>query len=249
MKIYLQFVFLFLQLIPISAASAECPSGQHWVNAYNRKSYFRADGTSVKATSVSAHCRKSRESDVYWKNNFENDRPADWPHRTEKSKQWSAEEIERVLEAICELPEEVWKKSQYRMHRMEKSKDGNNPATSANDILVIYNSAFDQKNVLSRVLAHEFAHEIYGNLKVSDARDYRLTTNWFELNKNGKRLLISRKEGFVTDDGRVSPEEDFANNMEFFLFEPKKLISETPHAYRWITVAFGDKIQLRKCDK
>ncbi len=249
MKIFLPFAFLFLQLISIFAVSAECPVGQHWVKAHNRKSYFRADGTFIKATSVSAHCRTNRESDSYWQNNFENNRPADWPRSVEKSKHWTIEEIERVLEAICELPEEIWKKSKYRMHRMERSVDGNNPATSANDILVIYDSAFDQKNFLSRVLAHEFAHEIYLNLKGSEALDYRLTTNWFELNKDGKRLLVSRKDGFVADDGRVSPEEDFANNMEFFLFDPVKLKSQTPHAYRWISGVYGANLKIRKCGK
>lgn len=249
MKIFIYLFFILYSFNPVLAFTNECPSDQHWVKAHNRRGYYRANGTFVKATSISSHCRSSRLSDKYWKNKFEVRRPADWPYDQEKSKDWTVEEVERVLDAICELPEELWKKSDYKIYRMEKSKDGHNPATSSTNILVLYDSAFNKGKTLSRILAHEFAHEIYGNLDVSDAKGYRLTTNWFEVNKNGRRILISRKDGFVTDDGRVSPEEDFANNIEFFLFNQSNLRSKTPHAYRWIVDHFGDKFKLRKCEK
>lgn len=67
----------------------------------------------------------------------------------------------------------MWKKSEYKIYRMEKSKDGTNPASSAKGIVVLYDSAFNEKNILSRILAHEFAHEIYQGLKYSEANDTR----------------------------------------------------------------------------
>ena len=249
MSLSIRLFLLFFYLIPTVSLSSECPIGQHWVKTHKRRAYFRATGDFVKATKVIAHCRNNRTSDTYWQNKFENIGPNEWPHKDEKSKTWEFEEIERVLDAICELPEEIWKKSQLKIFRMAKSKDGLNPATSAEGILVLYDSAFSQKTILSRILAHEFAHEIYNRLNESDAKDYRFVTNWYEFNKDGLRRLISRKDGFVTDDGRVSPEEDFSNNLEFFLFEDKNLKSKTPHAYRWFERYFNDKLRLRKCEK
>ncbi len=243
------FIHLVLLITPLFATSANCPLGEYSVKSHNRRAYVRADGTFVNATVVSSHCRKQRESDNYWHDKFEISRPSDWPHKQEILKSWTVEEKERVLDAICELPDSIWKNSKYKLYRMKKSKDGKNPATSANGILVLYDTAFTQKNVLSRVIAHEFAHEVYGNLKSSDAQDYHFATNWFEVNTNGKRLRLARKDGFVADDGRVSPEEDFANNLEFFLFDDKSLKSKTLNAYKWIADHFGDNLNLRKCNK
>lgn len=243
------FIHLAHLLTPMFAISTSCPPGEHFVKTHNRNAYTRADGTFVKAATISSHCRKQRESDNYWLTKFESYRPIDWPHNNEILTPWTVEEKERVLDALCELPEEIWKNSEYKIYRMKQSKDGQNPATSAKDILVLYDSAFKYRNTLSRVLAHEFAHEIYGNLSISDSKDYRFATNWFEVNKNGKRLLLARKDGFVADDGRVSPEEDFANNLEFFLFDTKNLKFKTLNAYNWIENHFGDKLKLRKCNK
>lgn len=247
MKIFIQLALLFLCSVALSAPSEVCPSGEHKVSAHKRRAYHRADGTFVKAAAIASHCRKNHESDNYWRNKFIDTRPMSWPHEKEKSKSWSVEETERVLEGICELPEELWSKSESKIYRMEKSKYDPNPATSAMGIMVLYNSAFEDKKRLSRILAHEFAHEIYDRLKESDSIDYRSTTNWFVSRIKGRTVMISRKDGFVSDDGRVSPEEDFANNVEFYLFEPETLKVKTPHAFRWIKQHFGDKFSIRSC--
>lgn len=249
MKSYFNFICLFLFCPQVIANSAKCPVGQHWVKAHSRKSYTRVDGVTVKSASVSSHCRVNRTSDAYWQDRLQNSRPNDWPYKNEKSKSWTTEERERVLDAICELPDEIWAKSNFRIYRMEKSKDGRNPATSANGILVLYDSVFTRKYFLPRVLSHEFAHEIYFNLSESEAKDYKAVTNWFEVGNGSQRRLISRTEGFVADDGRGSPEEDFANNLEFFLFDRKSLQMKTPHADRWIQRHFGDNLGLRGCGK
>lgn len=248
MKKYISFVLPFF--CSFSSLAKDCPTGQHWVKSHSRSSYTRADGTFVRATTISSHCRHNRESDNYWLSKFVDSRPEAWPHRLEKSKEWTTEEIERVLQAICELPAEAWRTSKYKIHRMTQSKDGKNPATSADGIVVLYDSAFDRKSTLSRVLAHEFAHEIYNGLIEDKALEYRLATNWLAAKeKSGKIKYYSRKDDYVADDGRVSPEEDFANNVEFFLFDPQKLSKTTPHAFRWIKSYFSDKFKVGSCSK
>lgn len=62
---------------------------------------------------------------------------------------------------------------------------------------------------------------------------------------SGKETVrISRGTNFVKPDGKISPAEDFANNVEYFLYDPKKLKDVTPHAYTWIKNHFGDSFKL-----
>ena len=46
--------------------------------------------------------------------------------------------------------------------------------------------------------------------------------------------FINVRGTFVSDDGRDSPDEDFANNVEFFLFRPEKLKKTSPGVYDWL---------------
>ena len=55
---------------------------------------------------------------------------------------------------------------------------------------------------------------------------------------------IQRKDGYVEEDGKISPDEDFANNVEYFLLESEKLKMITPHAYTWISKHFGANFKL-----
>jgi hypothetical protein len=229
-----------------------CGKDQHWVKAHFRRGYYRSDGIFVKATNVTAHCQGNPEGYAYWGPKLKDDRPQ-WPHRFEKSKKWTIEEKERVLEALAELPEVLWGNTIEGIYRMDKSQTSvNNPATSAAGAIVLYDSAFSKPNKtqpLARIIGHELAHEYYRK-KLSDAdlADYHTLASW-ESSTNpdtGEVRWTSPRTNFVKNDGRISPEEDFANNIEYFLFEPAKLKYITPNAYDWIIHHFGGKLKLRK---
>ena len=51
------FFFIIAGILAIEAKAAACSEGQHWVRAYHRRAYYRADGTFVAATQVTAHCQ------------------------------------------------------------------------------------------------------------------------------------------------------------------------------------------------
>ncbi len=59
-------------------------------------------------------------------------------------------------------------------------------------------------------------------------------------------MFISMREGFVEEDGKEGPNEDFSNNVEYFLFEPSVLKIRSPKVYEWFSGKYGDKLQLRK---
>jgi len=122
-----------------------------------------------------------------------------------------------------------------------------NPATNSTSrpsAIAIYDTAFSGKYVLDEILFHEIAHLFYRQISDELKDSYYLKMNWFSVDR-AKNKWISRKDGFVTDDGRISPEEDFANNLEFYLFHPEKLKTVTPNAHSWIKENFG-KISLQK---
>lgn len=55
-----------------------------------------------------------------------------------------------------------------------------------------------------------------------------------------------RKGEFVEHDGKTSAEEDFANNVEYFLFDQAALKNKSPNIFSWIQKNLGQKLRLGK---
>ncbi|OFZ82172.1 MAG: hypothetical protein A2583_07635 [Bdellovibrionales bacterium RIFOXYD1_FULL_53_11] len=130
---------------------------------------------------------------------------------------------------------------------MKRSRDFPNPASTTPGTIVLYDDAFSDKRNLARVLAHELLHEYFRGMTKNDAESYRMTTNWYRFgDADGKVRWITRgRDSFVENDGMTSPDEDFANNVEYFLFERNKLKTTTPNAEGWISRRFGPGFRLR----
>ena len=220
----------------------QCPKGKHWVSAHFRSACYRADGTFVKASNVSAHCRTNPAGYAVWHSKLKNHRPKVWRFTKEQSKKWTTEEIERLLEALAELPEELTEQVVKGLYRMKDSVEQGNPATTNFGDIALYDTAFSKKYKLAQVVAHELAHELYRSLPDEVKVQYQTATGWSKQKLGGVTILSSRdKSKFVDQDGRALPEEDFANNIEYFMFHPKQLQKVTPSAYRWIKKRFGDR--------
>lgn len=222
-----------------------CPRGQYSVRSHPRRAYTRTDGTRVAATNVRASCRTLTKTDEVWLPRLHSSFPGERPQPLEKAKPWSEEERERLLEVLNELPESIVNSKVRAFVRAVKSKVPNNPATWDNGYIFLYDEAFHQKHTLGRIVAHEMAHQVFRDLPGERQEDYRFATNWYATDSAGS-MFIQRTEGYVQDDGRVSPEEDFANNVEYLLFDEPKLLKETPQAHRWLKSYFGDKFKIRK---
>lgn len=50
----------------------------------------------------------------------------------------------------------------------------------------------------------------------------------------------------MEEDGKISPTEDYANNLEHFINDPDKLKNKTPLAYEWFKKRFGSKLEKKK---
>ncbi len=221
----------------IVKTTSECTPEEHWVSPHNRD-------RNGKLEFVTGHCRTNPNGYKFWSQKITNARPKGWPYKKERTKSWKVNEKEDVICALATLPEALWLKNLKGIYRMEKSKDYPNPASSGERHIVLYNEAFtSSKTPLNRVLVHELAHENYRALSDADRNAYHMSTNWYEIKDKG---WIQRKEGYVRESGKVFPTEDFANNVEYFLFEPEKLKVTTPHAYTWIKNYFGVNFEVKE---
>lgn len=242
-------IFFIIYLFSCSPALAiECDSKQYAVKAHHRKAYIRADGTSVSESSVKAHCKDRSISSIYFQERIKDERPLNWPHKNEQTSSWSEEEKVRTIEALEDLPKILRADALKGLYRMKRSKDFPNPASFANGTIVLYDSAFEAQRNLSRIIAHELAHQLFMSSTKEQKRDYRLATGW-KLEPGPDLIHVyweSRAEGYVEDDGRTSVEEDYANNLEYFIFAPDKLKVTTPMAYEWLKKEYGHKLELKR---
>ncbi len=243
MKIVLLFILVNFAIIKESQAQKiSCGTGEYLVTGHFRKAYIKSDGTSVKATNVVTHCKKLT-SGYDFNKIIKEGLPTEWPHKTEKSQKWTTEEINRLIEVIEGLPDYL--KSLYinGIYRLQKSKDISNPAANSdNSEIVLYDETFSKNRNLSRIVAHEFAHQLYSKMTDDEKLDYRRATGWnIKYGKNRDYYTERRKSGYIEPDGMSSANEDFANNLEHFIFNSDKLKTITPSAYNWFSKKYGTK--------
>jgi hypothetical protein len=242
---FLVTVLIFL-LEANTAGAQSCPKGDHWVSFHYRNAYYRYDGVFVSSTEVSGHCRENPRGYDKWHSRLSNGRPSIWGYKGEKSKKWKVEEVERVFEALSALPENILNQYVKNIHRMHKSVHEGNSATTNFDEVVLYDAAFAQKQNLARILAHELAHVVYMNFPDSKRTSYEKDSDWINLDVGGGKTITIPRHGrkFVEKDGELSPDEDFANNIEFYLFEPEALKEKSNAVYLWIQKTFGSDFKL-----
>jgi len=80
-------------------------------------------------------------------------------------------------------------------------------------------------------MAHELAHRLYQQLPENEKADYRSENGWYNIARNGEAAKwYCVRKSFVDPDGGNSPDEDFSNNVEYYLFNPLKLKQVSPTA-------------------
>src|SRR5262245_41882185 len=98
-----------------------CPPGSYRVRSHPRTSYYKADETLGNATQVKESCREKDPVYNHWFPRLKDGAPPNWPQKKEKLGKWTIAQQERVLEAIRELPEELWATPLEGVYRLSKS--------------------------------------------------------------------------------------------------------------------------------
>lgn len=202
-----------------------CPKGYYQVSGHYRKAYIKQNGTRVSSTTVKPHCRKNPKGYKRWHYSLSNKRPQNWRNKYDKSKKWTTTEVEAFIKAYNKLPRFLTKQG-LKFHRMKGSLHLNNPASRNEKNVALYDLAFSDSHSLESIIAHEFAHGEYK-----------------ELTGDEKEVFSKNSQTQIKEDDHISEEEKFANHLEEFLTNPKKLKRSTPKAYKWLSNKYTRKRQ------
>lgn len=220
-------------------SGAKCDSSQRWVEAFHQDAYRVGNGKVVPAKDVPGHCEKTTPADKTWIAKLLDGKPSTW-RPGEKVSKWTAEQRERVLAALREIPDFLKDPNIFGIFRMKDSETPNNPASSDYSDIVLYDRAFSDKENLTQVLEHEMAHRLFDKLPKSEQDDFRNVGQWEENpQKPGTFLRGREKGGFVRENDMANPEEDFADGIVTFLNDPEKLKRTAPRVYRWMKDHYG----------
>lgn len=189
-------------------------------------------------------CNTECAHDIYWKSKIKDGRPEKWEPPTEKPTSWTNQEKEKLQAVLGQLPD-VFKKFAFKgFYRMQRSGAIGNPGSIAESgqEIVVYNIAFDGPGLsLDKIIAHELAHAIFLNFSKREIKDYERSLGWNVVSKGQ-----ARSGPFISTGARENVDEDFANNVEYFLFAPEDLKSKVPKAYSWILNKFSKNFKLKE---
>lgn len=230
-------IYFIICLTHVLANASECPVGKYPVSAHSRTEYYRNDGTHVNATDVNSSCREYRLQKPLIVN-FSKNTPKGWPHKREKFRNWTEKEKTVVTKALNELPAILTQIGELKIYRAIKSEIPDNPSTSGleDKIITLYDNV--SKHELKRVLAHELAHIYYFSMSREEIKSYNEIAQWNENQRTG--IFWTDRKSFSADDGKIGPEEDFANNLETFYFD-RKTIEKDQMIFKWIKKMVGEE--------
>jgi hypothetical protein len=228
----------FVILVSLPSLAETCPNKQYWVKPHFRTAYIRSDGVSVSASNVIGHCRSKSKAYEYWADLISDGLPQAWNLKSEKGKNWTRAELEKLINVLEKVPRYLWNK--VKIYRGIKSILGGNPGSSRPGMMVLYDKAFKDDAYLNRVVVHELAHQEFRNLNDLDIALFKVNAGIITDFKTGKVYSTGK---FVMDDDHIGPDEAFANAMEVYLMDPTRLKFKSPQLYNWITSEYGDKLK------
>lgn len=216
----------------------QCGPGSHWVSAHHRRGYIKGDGTIVRETDVIAHCQKNPSDYGKWEPRLKNGIPKFGGSNIDKRAEWTAEERERLLEALGEIPDFL-KEDFDRIYRMKNLDHSENPASVLGTTLVLYDAAFRSDQNLAQIITHEMAHR-YLEKHEGEKESFRKAAKWI----GSSKFQPGRPEDqFLRPNGMLSYHEDFADDMAAYIFRPESLKAKSPEIFQWMEKHIGPRLK------
>jgi hypothetical protein len=215
-------------MLPQLIYAQNCPTNTHFVRSHIRS-----------GVAVRAYCRVNPEGFKNWHQFLKSGRPKNWPTKNEESSDWKKHEVEQLIHLIDDLPNFLISLEIEGIYRLKKSAQYPNPGANHQGSIVLYDNAYNNKEDLKKTIIHELAHSLYDSLSEKQKSDYNHSLGWSNLSLDSEIVWIGRKNGYVEGDGSLNPDEDFSNNIEYFLTNSKKLQEVTPKAFEWISKNLG----------
>lgn len=226
----MKIIIALLFFLTLHVQAKTCPEGTYLVQGHPRQAHYRSDGTYVSEAVVSSYCRHYR-NDGPLKEQFFIRMPKGWPHKSEKFKTCSNKKQKQISKILKSIPKILTDVGKLKIYCAKKSEMPKNPATSAPEVkaIVLYDSSF--KMDTKRIIIHELAHLLWSRLSDKEIESYYKASNWIDL-ENG--IYVYNKTSFSEPDGKLNPEEDFSNNIEYYFSEPKYFKKSFPKINQWI---------------
>lgn len=237
-------VLLTHGVVPSVFGRVECGPHEYRVAAYHRRPYFRGDGILVRESNVKEHCRSKGAAFAFWHPKLRKEKPESWSLPSEESTQWTVEEEERVMEVLLSLPPVFQQVSPIGIYRMRKATEPLNPASTTFGRIALYDIAFSKEYRLALVLTHELAHRLFYEISEGDRERFRMAAQWVPGQTKSSPFIPGRpKKEFLRENARLSPLEDFADDIAAYVHHPKKLKQTAPRVYDWIERTLGAKLK------
>ncbi len=113
------------------------------------------------------------------------------------------------------------------------------PASNTDDQIFLFKRSFSLSNdELTRVIAHEVTHLLMGKEWSNILLQYKHDFGW--------KVDKHRPGNFVEIDGKMSAEEDLANNLEYYIFDPSTLKAKSPTIHKWLGKKLQHSLKLQK---
>ena len=233
-KYLVAIIFLFISLQTAVATVISCSKGQFLVRSHKRLGYYRSDGTYISPTRVSAYCK-----------NYRKNQPAEliFPPARKGFKKISKKEMNSIVKAFRKIPHILTGIGKIKIYRQDKDQwYPENPARVYEEKKEIFLYDIISQYSMDRVIAHELAHILYNDLPEKIQKSYDTVAEWRDDKSQGTLIKkINNRKNFVASDGRDSPSEDFANNIEYYLYEKKLFKQKNPQIYKWVKQFMEDK--------
>lgn len=218
---------IFLILFSTALFASVCGPHEIYVRGQLIQSYKKADGTKVSAHFRKPHCRQLTQFNYYQDSTTQT-----FKKIKTNIKKWKPEEKKVVDEYLSKLPEWLKKYKLGEQLRGDVGGNAHNPAVGIplTKTIIIFDKFFEVSNKLD-VLIHEVGHLTILDLTKEEMLGFANASGW----------IINREKGIKTPpkilvipDSSESVSEDYANHIEMYYSDPKKLKKINPTSFSYI---------------
>jgi hypothetical protein len=161
----------------------------------------------------------------------------------ENASAWTDEELESIMLAVQDFPETI---AQFEKPLVRYTRGRSTPHIEAlqaehpgscvpsTDYLLFFDCffTFGDKDANRASVFHELSHTIGERSKMEFSRE------WLEISKWGKdpkgKPIPEREDCFISANAMAKPEEDFADSMMAYRYDPAGLMSACPAKYTFL---------------
>ena len=210
----MKWLLVFVLLNPIAALAClpnEVHIREQWINSYTKE-----DGVQVSAHFRSEHCREIKGFSY-----FQDLSSKEFRNFKGKFKAWNSSEKNQLNAEFEKLPAWLKKYKISNFLRASFHQDNlKNPAITYPDskTIILFNSYFSSSNKRN-ILIHEISHIAIWDIDPQQLQNFFVANGW--MYERGKLPIPPKK--ILIPDSFDSPSEDFANSVEMYYSNPKKL--------------------------